>query len=70
LKSEKVSLMTRASTTNNFEVISISVDGNCSFRAISYCLYGTQNEHYAVRSTTVAHIAKKWRAYKNFIVGD
>jgi len=33
------------SNTNNFEVIPIIGDGNCLFRAISYCLYGTEDRH-------------------------
>jgi len=58
------------SNTNNFEVIPIIGDGNCLFRAISYCLYGTEDRHTEIRSIIVDNVTKKWCAYKNFIIGN
>ena len=34
-------------------------DGNCFFRSLSFCLYGTDDHHLAVRKTVVAHIDSK-----------
>jgi len=58
------------SNTNNFEVIPIIGDDNCLFYAISYCLYGSEDRHTEIRSIVVHNVIKKWRAYKNFIIGD
>jgi len=65
-----VSLTCGPSKVENFEVIPIIGDGNCLFRAISHCLHGTEDKHTEIRSIVVDNVTKKWRAYKNYIIGD
>lgn len=51
-------------------VIPIRGDGNCLFRSISYCVYGTQERHREIRNLVVDNIVANWYRYKDFIVGD
>ena len=37
-------------------VISIQREGNCSFRAVSYCIQNTEDRHYEMRLNTVNKI--------------
>lgn len=47
-------------------MIPISSDGNnCLFRAVSHCLYGTEDRHIEIRSVVVGNITEKWRANRN-----
>lgn len=39
-----------SSTIEYFELIPIKGDGNCLFRAISYCLFGTEEKDNEIRS--------------------
>lgn len=51
-------------------MVSISGDGNCLFRSISYCLYRSQERHREIRLNVVNRIVYEWNRYKHFIVGD
>ena len=42
-------------------------DGNCFFRSLSFCFYGTDDHHLAVRKTLVAHIVSNKRNYSKFL---
>ena len=41
-------------------------DGNCFFRSLSFCFYGTDDHHLAVRKTLVAHIVSNKGITLNF----
>lgn len=45
-------------------------DGNCFFRAVSFWVYGNQEQHADVRQLIVSHIMSNWNRYKSFIIGD
>lgn len=51
-------------------VIPIRGDGNCLFRSVSYCVYGTQDRHREVRMRVVERVVDNWPRYKDFIIGD
>lgn len=51
-------------------VVPIRGDGNCLFRSISYCIYGTQEKHHDIRLRVVDHVVSNWHWYKDFIIGD
>lgn len=51
-------------------VVPIRGDGNCLFRSISYCIYGTQEKHYEIRKRVVERVVSDWLRYKDFIIGD
>ncbi|KAI9724015.1 MAG: hypothetical protein M1812_000733 [Candelaria pacifica] len=42
-------------------------DGNCLFNALSDQIYGTQNEHHAIRSRVIAYMREHASYYKQFI---
>ncbi|KAI9821758.1 MAG: hypothetical protein M1827_002339 [Pycnora praestabilis] len=42
-------------------------DGNCLFNALSDQLYGTQNEHHAIRTRVIAYMREHASYYKQFI---
>ena len=43
-------------------------DGNCFFfQSLSFCFYGTDDHHLAVRKTLVAHIVSNKRNYSKFL---
>ncbi|CAH2210063.1 jg16785 [Pararge aegeria aegeria] len=51
-------------------LISIRGDGNCLFRSVSYCLFGTQERHREIRLRVVDRVVNNWQRYKDFIIGD
>lgn len=51
-------------------VIPIRGDGNCLFRSVSYCIYGTQERHREIRLRVVDRVVDNWPRYKDFIIGD
>lgn len=51
-------------------LIPIRGDGNCLFRSVSYCIYGTQERHREIRIQVVDRIVDNWHRYKDFVVGD
>src|SRR5438552_1562077 len=53
----------------DLEIVPIIGDGNCLFRAVSFCMYGTQNFHQDVRAAVVQNVIQKWSFYENFLEG-
>lgn len=51
-------------------VVPIRGDGNCMFRSVSYCVYGTQERHRDIRLRVVERVTENWHRYKDFIIGD
>ena len=51
-------------------VIKIDADGNCLFKAISFCVYNTQSKHLELRQRVVNHVSQNWDFHKDFIIGD
>lgn len=51
-------------------VIPIIGDGNCLFRSIAYCVFGTQERHREIRHRVVERVVDNWSRYKHFIIGD
>ncbi|XP_052695810.1 uncharacterized protein LOC128174255 [Crassostrea angulata] len=47
--------------------IPITGDGNCFFRAVSYCLTSTENHHHVVRSAICNHILKNENKFQSFL---
>jgi hypothetical protein len=56
--------------SRNHSVVPIHGDGNCLFRAVSYCIYGNQNYHRELRLETIKNVVEKWSLCGQFIVGD
>ena len=56
-------------TTPPIRTESVLPDGNCFFRAISYWITGTCDQHAAVRALVVAHMRSNWREHGRRIVG-
>lgn len=48
----------------------ITGDGNCFFRAVSYCLTSTENHHHVVRSGICNHILKNENKFQSFLRSD
>ncbi|PHT96457.1 hypothetical protein BC332_34617 [Capsicum chinense] len=48
----------------------IGGDGNCLFRAISFCVYASEDHHFEVKSRAVKEIVHNWNDYSPFIIGD
>ncbi|XP_014259302.1 OTU domain-containing protein 1-like [Cimex lectularius] len=48
----------------------VTPDGNCLFRALSFCLFGFEEHHPDIRHRCVHHVLRHWDSYKNFIIGD
>ena len=42
-------------------------DGNCFFRSLSFCFYGTDDHHLAVRKTVVGHISSNKGNYSRLV---
>ena len=40
----------------NLDMKEIRGDGNCQFRAVSFCLYGSEDYHPAVRRAAVSYM--------------
>lgn len=55
---------------NRENIVSIRGDGNCMFRSVSYCIYGTQERHREIRLQAVSRVLSEWKRYKDFIIGD
>lgn len=55
---------------DRFNVREIIADGNCLFRALSFCLYQTEDNHSDVRNKIVRHVVGNWSCYEPFIIGD
>lgn len=53
-----------------FTIIPIIGDGNCFSRAVSYCIFGDENEHFQLRLQTVNKVINDWSFYKDFIIGE
>lgn len=51
-------------------LVPIRGDGNCLFRSVSYCLFGTQENHREIRLQVVERVVNNWHRYKDFIIGD
>lgn len=51
-------------------VVHIRGDGNCMFRSVSFCIYGTQERHRDIRIHVVERVVENWHRYKDFIIGD
>lgn len=48
----------------------IEADGNCLFKAISFCLYASQDEYKIVQDRIFEHILQHWEEFQFFIIGD
>ena len=44
-------------------VISIQRDGNCLFRAVSYCMYNTEDTHSEITLSNINKIMNDWEYY-------
>ncbi|CAH4038984.1 unnamed protein product [Pieris brassicae] len=51
-------------------IVPIRGDGNCLFRSVSYCVFGTQEKHREIRQRVVDRVVDNWSRYKDFIIGD
>ncbi|VVC86332.1 unnamed protein product [Leptidea sinapis] len=51
-------------------IIPIRGDGNCLFRSLSFCIFGTQERHREIRLDAVNRVVDNWHRYKDFIIGD
>ncbi|XP_062587579.1 uncharacterized protein LOC134249219 [Saccostrea cucullata] len=49
------------------ECVEIQRDGNCFFRAISFCLTGLEDYHYAIRSIVCRHLLRNSILFKPFV---
>ncbi|XP_062593070.1 uncharacterized protein LOC134254555, partial [Saccostrea cucullata] len=49
------------------ECVEIQRDGNCFFRAISFCLTGVENYHLAIRSAVCQHLLHNSILFKPFV---
>jgi hypothetical protein len=45
-------------------------DGNCLFRAISFCLHKTEEKHTRVRKDVVRYVFEHWDTFKDFLIGS
>ncbi|KAK0078414.1 hypothetical protein PV325_002528 [Microctonus aethiopoides] len=45
-------------------------DGNCMFRAVSYILWNTEDEHRSLRTAVVHHIVNNWHEYAPFVMAE
>jgi len=52
------------------DVVPILRDGNCLFRAVSYCIHRTQNFHRKFLLRIIKNVIEKWSLFGGFIVGD
>ena len=52
----------------NRKVQPIIGDGNCFFRAISYIIYSSQEQHRMVRSNIVDYIAKNSKKFSPYVI--
>lgn len=52
------------------KIIKMIPDGNCLFRALAYCVYGTQDRHAEVRLSIVSNIVDNWSTFAGFITGN
>ncbi|GBO30815.1 hypothetical protein AVEN_90816-1 [Araneus ventricosus] len=41
-------------------------DGNCLFRAISFCIYGPEDFHVEIGEKVIQHITTRWGLLKDF----
>nr|XP_018895749.1 PREDICTED: uncharacterized protein LOC109029651 isoform X1 [Bemisia tabaci]XP_018895750.1 PREDICTED: uncharacterized protein LOC109029651 isoform X1 [Bemisia tabaci] len=48
----------------------IAGDGNCLFRALSLCIYGSQEQHTTLRNLIVSNVVQNWSHYSSYIIGD
>ena len=65
-----MALQIKHNTYNKFEgqIVSILGDGNCLFRAISYCLYNRKQKYFTtVRKDVVQYIVNNWDKFSPFI---
>ncbi|XP_062603566.1 uncharacterized protein LOC134265363 [Saccostrea cucullata] len=49
------------------EYVEIEGDGNCFFRAISFCLIGVEDYHYAIRSAVCKHLLQNRILFETFV---
>ncbi|XP_062610660.1 uncharacterized protein LOC134272446 [Saccostrea cucullata] len=49
------------------EYVEIEGDGNCFFRAISFCLIGVEDYHYAIRSAVCKHLLQNKILFEAFV---
>ncbi|XP_062581675.1 uncharacterized protein LOC134243443 [Saccostrea cucullata] len=49
------------------ECVEIEGDGNCFFRAISLCLVGVEDHHYAIRSAVCKHLLQNRILFEAFV---
>ncbi|XP_062577465.1 uncharacterized protein LOC134239308 [Saccostrea cucullata] len=47
--------------------IEIQRDGNCFFRAISFCLTGVEDYHYLIRSAVCQHLLHNTKLFETFV---
>jgi hypothetical protein len=45
-------------------------DGNCLFRAISDCIYGTQTKNFDVRKDIISYIEKNKQFFQNYVYDE
>ncbi|XP_062602888.1 uncharacterized protein LOC134264626 [Saccostrea cucullata] len=47
--------------------VEIQRDGNCFFRAISFCLTGVEDYHYQIRSAVCQHLLRYTKLFETFV---
>lgn len=45
---------------NNYEEVSVEGDGQCLFRALSVCMYGTQDRHSEIKKELCEYLDTEW----------
>ncbi|XP_043288797.1 OVARIAN TUMOR DOMAIN-containing deubiquitinating enzyme 7-like [Venturia canescens] len=58
------------SPEGTFRVHKIFGDGNCMFRAVSYVLWQSEDEHSRLRTLVTQHIKSHWREYGPFVTAE
>ncbi|GBM51447.1 hypothetical protein AVEN_147128-1 [Araneus ventricosus] len=48
--------------------IPIVGDGNCLFRATSFCIYGSEDFHTEIHEKAMQNITTRWGLLKNFTI--
>ncbi len=59
--------MTNTIDTNTFKCISILPDGNCQYRAISYCISDSENLYRRIKKNAIKYIIEHEELFSNYI---
>lgn len=58
------------SSAHHRTIIEMIADGNCLFRAMSYCVSGNQEHHHTIRQQIVRYVTTNWEQFENFLTPD